>query len=78
MMLSGSARLLELMEEPIEDAVPSGWKTTAEIAKEIGMSWSTVSRLMREGMSTGKVECRKFRVERGGVLRPVPYYFVRK
>lgn len=74
MMLSGSARLLELLDNPVAVEIPKGWKTSAEIAETTGVSTVTVLRHLRAGMKEGKVEKRVFLLDR----KPVPFYLIHK
>lgn len=74
MIESGGQRLLRLLEQPVLDTVPKGWKTQAEICKEIGMSESQTGKMLRAAVKEGLMEVRMFRINLGVVIRPVAHY----
>lgn len=67
----------ELLAEPISSKIPKGWKRTWEYAKELGLSESQTSRILREGVREGTVLRKMFRSKTGSLIRPVPYYFIK-
>lgn len=67
----------ELGKSVIEE-VPAEWKQTSDWAEEAGVSLSTATRIIKQGMRRGMVERRAFRVLRGDSLhaRNIPHYRV--
>lgn len=53
------------------------WKTAWDLAEASNRSLSHTSKKIREGLLSGTVETKVFRVERDGVLRCVPHYKVK-
>lgn len=72
---SGAAGLIEFLRTSPMDVVPKEWKTTRDWSVEIQRSESRTLFLLREGVKTGRVERRKFRIETdAGIVKPVPHY----
>jgi predicted transcriptional regulator len=67
-------RLAELLKNPVRQEVPKGWKTTAEIAREIGLSESQTNKLLRDAVQKGTMERKEFRIDTGGMMRPIRHY----
>ncbi len=68
----------ELLQETIRskiETVPPGWKTTSQIAMETGMSVTTTCCKLRELVKLKKIRTRKFKIETGGRIIPVPHFF---
>jgi predicted transcriptional regulator len=57
-----------------EETVPSGWKTSKEIAELLNRSSSRVSEMLATAIRKGTCERKLFRVHNGGTVRPVPHY----
>lgn len=70
MISSGSSRLLKLLEQPVEEVVPKGWKTVGQWAKEIGIGEGQTGKMLRQAANDGVFEKRKFRVG----IRPIDHY----
>lgn len=64
----------ELAQARIEEEVPKGWLTTKEIAKEMGLGETQAGRIIRQAVADGKVDVRPFKLNRSGVVRPIPHY----
>jgi hypothetical protein len=77
MITSGSARLLELLTQKVEDVIPKGWKLSSEIAEEIERSIPRTNFLLREGIRRKIIEKRMFRRNINGLVRPYPHYFIK-
>lgn len=57
--------------------IPKGWSTTAEIAKELGVSQRHAQSLCRQWVADGRVESQKWCVE-GANSAPVPCVIYRE
>jgi len=75
--LNWAKLLAEERRVPAED-VPSGWKTTRDIAAEQGRSVSHTSALLRDAVREGRVEVKRFSVDVGPRTYPVPHYRILK
>ena len=51
-----------------------GWATAWDLAEASNRSLSHTSKKIREGLRSGTIETKVFRVVRDGVLRCVPHY----
>jgi hypothetical protein len=58
--------------------VPDGWLTVKQLAKESGMSEVHTRRVVAKGIENGTVEAKKFKIETGLRLMPVPHYREKK
>ena len=56
------------------DVVPDEWRSTAQCAKDLGLSVSYTSKILRAGIKDGTVETRKFRVNAGTRIYPTPHF----
>lgn len=54
--------------------VPKGWHSTVSLARHLDLSSRSVTILLGRMIQAGDVEIRKFRVQSGQVLRPIPHY----
>jgi hypothetical protein len=70
--------LRELVTTNAVDVVPKEWKTTKGWAQEENESVQMTLRMLRQGVEQGVIEMRKFRVNKSGVVRPVPHYRIVK
>ena len=73
----GNLRWTEMRSEVSASGIekPSAeWKTIAQIAKETHRSIPYVTYLMRQARSDETVEVKKFKIQTGGRLYPVPHY----
>tara|TARA_B100001123_G_C15083587_1_gene936714 strand:+ start:459 stop:644 length:186 start_codon:yes stop_codon:yes gene_type:complete len=61
----------------LEDPGPD-WKTTTQIADEMGTSVSHASNKIRIAVRAGGVEMRKFLIDTGSKIYPVPHYRMKK
>jgi hypothetical protein len=59
------------------DTVPDGWMTTEQWAAAWGLSRPHAGSLLKQGTAAGTVELRRFRIETGSKVYPVPHYRVR-
>ena len=69
--------LLEELQRALQEEserVPDGWQTIAEIAAFERVSISTATRMVKGLRKLGKMEMRKFRVDTGDKVYPVPHY----
>lgn len=57
-----------------EETVPSGWKTSKQIAELLNRSPSRISEMLNTAIRNGRCEKKLFRVQNGGTVRPVPHY----
>jgi DNA-binding Lrp family transcriptional regulator len=72
---SNIKKLVELLKSPtIEEVVPPGWTNTKELAKELNLSESAAFRRIKMLISSGRIEIRKFKINAGATVRPVPHY----
>ncbi len=71
--------LSDAMGERADD-VPKGWVTVTafQSMRQPPCSPATANRDMRALVNSGRAERKMFRVERGGVIRPVPHYRLKK
>ncbi len=60
------------------DVVPADWITVNDWGAKARRSPATASRDIRLLFSIGQAEKKMFRVERNGVVRPVPHYRLKK
>ena len=58
----------------LADEVPAGWLTTEEIADSCGRTTQHTSDTLRKMIANGRAERRKYRINRGGVLRAMYHY----
>lgn len=58
----------------VEDEVPEGWYTADQLCQKLKRPQSTVGRLLLAAIRDGKCERKKFRVNCGSFVRPVPHY----
>ena len=68
---------IELLKEARSigvEKVPKGFKTRAEIEIELGVGQAQALRRIREWKNRGFLECRSFKIDINGVIRPVPHY----
>jgi hypothetical protein len=65
--------ITKLRAEQSEKPAP-GFKTREEIQKDLGLSQAGTSRVLSLMVATGRAEMRKFRIENGGCIRPVPHF----
>lgn len=56
------------------ETVPPGWKTTLQIAKELGTSRQTATSHISYLVSEGRAEYKKFRIQTPARVLPVPHY----
>lgn len=63
-----------LMISVASDQVPEGWKTIAQISKEIGRSISTTERLINRLHADGKCERQMFKVASRERTLPIAHY----
>lgn len=56
------------------DVVPTGWKTSEQIAKELGRSNNTARRLLKHWISNGFVEMRRFKVKKKNGIFALQHY----
>ncbi len=54
---------------------PKGWHTTMQLTEHLDLSQRSVTILIGRMAAAGDVVVRKFRVQTGQVLRPIPHYF---
>jgi predicted transcriptional regulator len=68
--------LKKLRECAVEkvDEVPKGWKTARQIAEETHLSHQRVRGLIYEGVRSGKIQTRTFRVKTSTKVYPIPHY----
>ena len=66
-------KVLSSAGKRVADEVPEGYKTVAQIAKETGKSSSQTTKHLREALKLGLVETRRFTIETGDKLYPVPH-----
>lgn len=60
MIISGSADLLAMLNDVIQEDIPKGFMTVKDHAKKSGRSISTMHILLKKGVESGLVESRKF------------------
>ncbi len=66
---------LREVESVAVDAVPKGFKTRAQIQKELGISQCSVWKLLTKLELASRVDIRKFRIVNGSAgIRPVIHY----
>ena len=56
------------------EKIPAGWYTMLDIATMFGVSESGACHIIKRLRSTGKVETRKFLIERATRTYPVPHF----
>ena len=56
------------------DAVPAGWMTIKQIAKQTGKAESTIGALVCRAVANGQCKRTNFRIRTGSMVRPVPHY----
>jgi hypothetical protein len=56
------------------ERVPTGWKTSAQIAVETGKSRRVASANIKTLVESGRVEVRTFTIKTGQLTRKVPHY----
>lgn len=68
--------LVEALRGSKYDDIPQdeGWFTTIQLAEELRCSVGHASKLILKGQNEGKIETKKFRVERNGTARVVPHF----
>ena len=67
----------EAMEKKV-DKIPEGWKTTAEIARELDVQRSAAGEVIRLLLRSGKAKMRSFKVmTETGKIRNVPHYRIK-
>lgn len=57
-----------------EDEVPAGWVTAKALGEMLQKSQTRISEMLQKAIRQGKCERKKFRIENGGTVRPVPHY----
>jgi DNA-binding FadR family transcriptional regulator len=57
-----------------EDEVPAGFKTSIELAQEMGWSRTKTRGVLNAGIASGGVELRRLRRLVNGKMHCVPYY----
>ena len=72
-----AAKALEELRSGNGDEIPSGWLTTRQWADEWGLSESRTGVIIRDGVRSGKIQKKLFRINVGERLLPVPHYAVR-
>ena len=55
---------------------PDGFLTTIQHAEAAGLSIPQASKIIKAGVTAGKVERRNFRIRNGGRVVPIPHYRV--
>jgi len=68
---------LDLLQKALQghpDAIPAGFKTTLQYSKEWELPERSTLGKLQAGVRMGVVEVRKFRIQNGQSLRPVPHY----
>jgi predicted transcriptional regulator len=61
------------------DKVPDGWKTSRQVADEMGRSIGNAQKVIKSLVSSGLAETKVFRVNVPGCgVRPVPHYRINK
>jgi response regulator of citrate/malate metabolism len=76
MIESGDAKLLAFLKQPILDEVPEGFYTTTEWEKTFNLSNSQTRKYLTKAVNAGKMEMRRFHVQRPDRSYPVPHYRV--
>jgi len=56
------------------DTVPEGWYTVRQLESIWGKANATTSKLAKAAVDQGLAEMRKFRVDTGAFVKPVPHY----
>lgn len=56
------------------DEVPDGWLTAAELSEKLNKPLSTMGKMLLVAVRAGKCEVKKFRINCGVAVRPVPHY----
>jgi hypothetical protein len=76
--LSASAWAAALVTPMASDVVPAGWKTTREVAAELGKSYSYTGKLLSDAVIGGRCQRQLFRICVNGRSRAVPHYKLSK
>lgn len=56
------------------DVIPEGWLTREQWGEKTGLSDTSLWRVLREGLRSGKVEMQKFKIQSASRLLPIPHY----
>jgi hypothetical protein len=76
--LSASAWAAALATPMASDVVPEGWRTTREVAAELGKSYSYTGKLLGDAVIDGRCQRQPFRIRVNGRSRAVPHYKLSK
>ena len=68
--------LIEALQGIRYDTIPEdeGWFTTIQLAEELNCSVGHASKMILKGQRDGKIETKKFRLNRNGAPRVVPHF----
>lgn len=72
--IEAAAWAAALQAEVVTDQIPPGWHTSSELAAKLGKPISTMGKLLLAAVRAGKCETKKFRIDCGAFVRPVPHY----
>jgi len=62
------------MAEKMIDTVPNDFQTMKEIQAQWGLGEARTNSLLKEGVESGILEAKKFRIRAGSILRLVSHY----
>lgn len=68
------AQAIESMMKNKEDRVPPGWRTTTQLATQMGYCEEMAKIKCKELVKAGLAEVREFRVRWGKMIRARPHY----
>ena len=74
--LEALALLRREISQDVEE-VPEGWRTCQQWAEAWGLSRPHTSTLIRNGVASGRVEMREFKITTTAGVRRVPHYRVK-
>ena len=72
--IEAAAWAAALQAEIVTDQVPAGWLTATDLSAKLGKPTSTMGKLLLAAVRAGKCEVKKFRINCGAFVRPVPHY----